>query len=372
MQLPIVKLNSEEFIQLTFDRLGDESSNRLRYKLVHCNTDWTPSGLSEIEYINGFNNNSIDDYAASINTTIEYTNFRLAIPNNDISPRLSGNYVILVYDEDNQQKTLLSACFSVLDSQVSIAGNMSSNTLIDSNREHQQVSFVVNHQGINIRDPFSEVKVFVLQNNRQDNMKSLVKPTYVQSDKLVYEQNRELIFEAGNEYRRFEAVSNRYNGLHVEQTEYKRPYYYTTIIPDQIRAGKRYIYDQDQNGRFYIRNAEGNDSDTEADYFFVRFSLLTDEPVLDKIYVTGDFSYNTFDENNLMQYDFDKEEYYTTRMMKQGVYNYMYLTQQGTKYSTTLTEGNYYEAENEYQIFVYFRPMGERYDSLIGFLNIGK
>jgi hypothetical protein len=361
-----------EYLVLSFDRLGENSTNRLRYKIQHCNADWTPSSISEIDCIDGFNDNLLDDYAVSVNTTVDYANFRLEIPNRDVQLKISGNYAVLVYEEDNYDNMLLSACFSVIDPQISISGNMTSNTLIDANREHQQISFIINYQGImHINDPYSDLKIYVRQNGRIDNQKSMVKPSIIQPGRLIYEQNRQLIFEAGNEYRRFEAVSHRYNGLRVEHTEYRRPFYYAYIYPDHERAYKRYIYDEDQNGKFYIRNAEANDSDTESDYFHVQFTLKS-EPAGNNVYINGDFTNNTFDDTYLMQYDSEKGEYSLSLLLKQGAYNYQYLTGSGGKFSTLPIEGNYFETENQYQVFVYYRPPGQRYDSLIGYLEIGK
>ncbi|GAB6012115.1 type IX secretion system plug protein [Viscerimonas tarda] len=372
LAFPVINLWKAEPVLLSFDRISDNSMDRLRYRIVHCNADWTPSPVSEIDYIDGFNNNLIEDYAPSVNTTIEYTNFQLQIPNNDLRLRLSGNYVVLVYEEDNPGNVLLSACFSVLDSRVAISGNMTSNTLIDNNREHQQLSFAINHKDVNINDPYNDLKVYVQQNGRLDNQKSMLKPSIIQVGRLIYEQNRNLIFEAGNEYRRFETVSHRYNGLRVEGTEYRRPFYYAYVYPDLIRANKRYVYDEDQDGGFYIHNAEVNESSTEADYFYVQFSLKSEEPVLGNVYINGRFTNNTFDDNYLMQYDSDRGEYYISLFLKQGAYNYQYLVKQGNRYSTSPIEGNYYETENEYQVLVYYRPMGQRYDSLIGYLFIGR
>ncbi|MFR9166424.1 MAG: DUF5103 domain-containing protein [Dysgonomonas sp.] len=224
-QSPVIEINSGDYIQLGFDRISEDSFNRLRYKIIHCNADWTQSSLSEIEYLDGFNDNLIEDYAASMNTTVEYTNFRLIIPNQDILRfKASGNYAVLVYEEDNRDNVMLSARFSVVDPQIVIAGNMSSNTLIDSNKSHQQISFILNHKGLNINDPYSDLKIFVRQNERQDNQKTDVKPTFIQPSRLVYEQNRDLIFPAGNEYRRFDMPSSRYNGLRIYHMEYNRPF----------------------------------------------------------------------------------------------------------------------------------------------------
>jgi len=368
---PVIDLGGS--VVINFDRLYENSFNRLRYKVIHCSADWTESSLSPIEYLDGFNDNLIDDYATSISTGFDYTNFQLEIPNNDLSLKVSGNYAVIVYEEDYPDNVMLSACFSVVESQIAISGSMTSNTLIDSNREHQQIAFTIVPSGLNIRDPFTDLKVFVKQNDRLDNQKKYVKPTYIQPNKLIYEQNRELIFEAGNEYRRFETVSHRYNGLRVLHIEYRNPYYHAYIIPDKIRADRSYVYDEDQDGRFMIRNAEAiNSSDTEGDYFFVHFTLEAGLPFREDIYITGGFTNNTIDDTYMMQYDYDRNEYHITLLLKQGTYNYMYMTENEGVLSAATAEGNYYETENSYQIYVYYCPPGQRYDSLIGFLNIKK
>jgi len=371
-QYPVMKLNANDFIRLNFDRISDDSFNRLRYKIIHCNADWQQSSMAEIEYLDGFNDNLIEDYASSVNTTVGYTNFMLNIPNNDVNLKLSGNYAVIVYEEDNPRNVMLHACFSVLDPQAGLAGAVSGNTLIDANREHQQVSFRINHTDLNIRDPYNDLKIFVRQNNRTDNQKSDIKPTYIQSGRLVYEQNRNLIFEAGNEYRRFDIVSSRYNGMRIYQMQYARPYYYAYVVPDIIRANTRYIYDEDQGGRFFIRNAEGTESDTDGDYFFVNFTLEAEYPFIGNVYINGNFTDNIFDDKFQMQYDYNRKAYNTTLFLKQGTYNYQYLVERGNDYTASDIEGNYYETENEYQILVYHRPPGQRYDSLIGYLNMGR
>ncbi len=368
---PIMSLNTREYIHIDFDRISDNSSNRLRYKIIHCDAEWRASeDISDIDYLDGFNDNLIDDYAVSLNTTVEYTHFSLNIPNRDVTFKISGNYVVQVYEEDNEDNILLNACFSVLDSQVNVAVNTSANTDIDTNRSHQQVSLIVSHSGFNIRDPFEELKLYVRQNNRLDNMRRVSKPSSIMAGKLVYEHLRELIFQAGNEYRRFETASYRYNGMNVGHIEYNRPYYSMYIVPDMLRLNG-YRYDQDQNGRFFIRNAEATTcSTTEADYFYTNFSLPMAEPLLDDIYINGDFTDNTFAEKYRMVYDYDTREYKLSLLLKQGLYNYQYLVQSGKTLTTSGIEGDYYEAENEYSAFVYYRPASQRYDALVGWSSV--
>lgn len=368
---PIIELNKGDFVKIDFDRISEHSFNRLRYRVLHCDAYWkVSSSISEIDYMSGFNDNYIDTYDPSINTTVEYTHFSLRIPNNEIQLKLSGNYVVEIYEEDDPETVLLTACFSVVDNQLSIASSVSSNTDIDTNRSHQQLSFTLHHQGINIRDPHTELIIFAQQNNRLDNEKAKLKPTYVNPGKLIFEHNRDLIFEAGNEYRRFETSSYRSNGMNVAHIEYRRPTYIMDIAADKVRENRGYSYDQDQNGKFFIRTNEGENSDIEADYFVTNFTIPMEEPIANDIYINGDFTNNTFSEKYKMIYDEDNKVYYLSLLLKQGMYNYQYLTKAGNRFSTSKIEGNYHETENEYIIYVYYRPSGQRYDSLIGVQTI--
>lgn len=367
---PVLNLKSDEYIHISFDRISDESFDRLRYRIIHCDASWNMTkDISEIDYLDGFNDNLIDDYSASINTTVSYTHFSLRVPNKDVSFRLSGNYVLQVYEETNEDNVLLYACFSVLDPLLNVAVGASSNTDIDTNRKHQQVSLSLMHPRLNIKDPFEDLKIYVKQNNRLDNMRRVSKPSTISSGKLIYEHLRELIFEATNEYRRFDIPSYRYNGLNVEHIEYNRPNYAMFIIPDKPKLNA-YRYDQDQNGRFYIRNADAQDSAIEADYFYTHFTIPMDNPLLENVYINGDFTNNTFSDKYKLKYDYNTHEYKLSLLLKQGLYNYQYLSQVSKNLSTSAIDGNYYEAENEYSAFVYYRPAGQRYDSLIGYSAI--
>lgn len=361
----IIKLNSDEYIRISFDYLGEETLRRLRYKIIHCDANWRVSReIAEIEYLNGFNNNLIDDYAISVNTTVDYTNYILEIPNSNVTPRLSGNYVVQVFDENEPEKILLNACFSVIEPIANIGYTVSSVTNIDANKGHQQISLVLHHK-LNIIDPISDLKMIVMQNNRLDTERKNLKPMMITPNKITYEQNNDLIFEAGNEYRRFETSSYRSNGMRISNINYKAPYYFCNVESDKIRANKTYNYDQDQDGRFFIRSIDSDISEYEADYFITTFTIPMENPISQDIYLNGNFTYDTFNDKYKMKYDVINKQYRLSLLLKQGLYNYQYLTRTINGYSTAQIEGNYYETENEYTALAYYKPMGQRYDKLI-------
>jgi hypothetical protein len=361
---PIIEWDSENAIEISFDILG-ASSEYLTYTIMHCNADWTPSQLATSEYLSGLQNNYIEDYVHSFNTKMDYVNYKLSIPNDKIRLKVSGNYVVQVWDSDGNP--LLNACFSLLESQVNIGMQVSSVTDKGINSHYQAVSFDIVY-GNEVKSPLQDLKVYVQQNRRFDNEAVLVKPLTVQNRKVFYDHNPVLIFEAGNEYRVFEITTVRYNGLGVETVEYHAPYYHTILKPSGLRSNHFYSYNEDINGRIYIRNNETEYPDTEADYEFVHFYLPCNNPLNEKVYILSDAFHNLLDVYSEMEYSAQDKGYIMSVLLKEGYYNYLYVTRKNSASpaSTALIEGNYYEAENEYRIMVYFRPTGGRYDQLIG------
>lgn len=368
---PVIALGSGEQLEFSFDDLLSDQG-RYAYSVIHCDADWKPSSLLPLEYLSGFQGMTIDDFANSMATTTSYTNYRLYLPNDDVQFKISGNYVLRVYLEDNPDETVFTACFYVVEPELLINASISGNTNIDTYQQHQQISFSLNTKQFRITHPHSDLKIRVTQNNRTDNSVTDIKPSGILSNEIVYENVRPLIFTAGNEYRRFEFLSNKYNGMHVEEVSFHRPYYHVTLITDLPRSMGSYSYDQDQNGRYFINCSGCSDPDTEADYYFVHFAL--DMPAANggKIYLQGEAFDYLPDEERELHYNPDTQQYETFLLLKQGNYNYQYVyvkDGEGTA-QTYPIEGDYHETGNEYSIYVYYHPMGARYDRLVGISTV--
>ena len=364
---PIIELNSNEHITISFDEMTEEASY-LQYSLVHCNADWRPSALSELEYLDGFNTNPIETFDYSIATFAHYVHYSLTLPNEDVQFKASGNYVLLVYPENEPEQILLQVCFSVYENDILVAPSVTSRTDIDYNREHQQVSVSLNANNYRIQNPYNELKVSVTPNGRRDQEVIVNRPLRVQGNQVIFDHDRNLIFEAGNEFRRFEMVATRYAGLGVERIYHFDPYYHVVLATSEPRAETSYLYDKTQNGRFVIRQSGANDSDTEADYFVVHFTLDSDPISGGKIYIDGEMTNHLYTPYNEMVYNPETGQYEKTLLLKQGSYNYQYLFLPDGASSATAApiEGNYYQTVNEYLVKVYHRAPGERYDKLIG------
>ena len=371
--LPVIELNSEDVLRIRFDEMSHEAHS-YGYKVIHCNADWTPSNLSTNEYISGFTSGNITDFNLSQITTFLYTHYKFELPNSDMSFKISGNYVVIIYEDNDVDKPIAQACFSIVQPKVTVNASIRGNTDTELSGRLQQIDFDLMLNGYNIKDIGSELKVVVRQNNRIDNEVSGIQPTYISASKLSYTNNKALIFEGGNEYHRFDISSVYAASEGIATIRYQQPHYEAFLTQDKIQTSKIYMHNFDVNGKFVINYQESvENSDIEGDYMYVHFMLPTKEPFLDgQIYLGGDFTNNLFNENSRLQYDFNAGTYYKTMLLKQGGYNYQYwFVQKGSKKANVeKVEGSYWQTGNEYTIYIYHRPWGERYDKLIAIKSI--
>lgn len=363
---PILNINTSDVITIEFDEMA-EDRRFLRYSLQHCNSDWTPSTLVDSEFIDGFNIADIMDYEYSQSTVVHYVHYRLSFPNEDIYVTKSGNYLLKVYDESNPDETLLQVRIYVSEASAITSVDITTRTDIDYNNSHQQLSLSVDCAKARVQNIFSDLKVYVYQNSRVDNAVKLTTPSRAVAYKAYYEHLRPLTFPAGNEYRRFENLSVNYPGMRVDEVKYYYPYYHSTLFKDEPRNMEQYTYDRTQFGRYVIREYNSDQSEIEADYMAVHFTLEAPHYYNYDIYIDSDFLCRRLNAESLMTYNSATDCYEKTLLMKQGSYNYQYIAiPKGQKIGLTeIVEGDKYQTVNEYTIFVYTRNPGDRYDRLI-------
>ena len=366
--LPIIQLGGQEVLQVSFDEMSREQHS-YSYKVIHCNADWTPSSLNSTEYLSGFTTANITDYATSLNTTYLYTHYSFLMPNNDMGFKVSGNYVAIVYEDNKQDEPIAQACFSIVDPKVNVTASVRGNTDTELSGRLQQLDFEVALNGYVVRDVAEELKVVVRQNNRIDNQVTDLQPTYFSNSSLRFINNKALIFEGGNEYHRFDISSVYAAGEGVSSIPFITPHYEAFLNDNKIQGSKPYVYDQDVNGKFIINMQRAQNVDTEADYMMVHFNLPAKQPFFDgQLYLGGEFNYNILNDASRLKYDGKSESYTKFVLLKQGGYNYQFwfVPKGEQKASPERVDGSYWQTNNEYTIYIYHRPFGERYDKLIG------
>ena len=333
MDLPVMVLNDGK-ISIDFDDLT-HTYRRLTYRLEHCEADWKPSvGLFESDIVDGFiAGNTIDNVKESTLTNTLYTHYHLDIPNDKCRPKLSGNYRLYIYDDDDNSSALplLTACFMLtepVESSMGVRLNITTQTDQTINGNQQQAEMQVDYGNYTVSNPQQQIKTVVLQNRNWLDARWNSKPQYVMSNGLRWSHNQDYIFWAGNEYRKFEILSTDYTSM-------------------------------------------GIDKITTSDYILTHFQLKAPSPYPYRIFLNGDWTYNRLLPAYEMNYNSTEGYYEAVVPLKFGYYNYQFLAadEQGRLSSFKVDDGHY-QTENSYQALIYYRPQGGRTDMLVGYTNI--
>ena len=251
---PILTLGKREHINIEFDELSHDY-HRFIYHIQHCNADWSVTeDLFESDFLNGFNDQPIEDYENSFNTTQLYTHYKLTLPNTNTQMLLSGNYRVLIFDDDDRENPVLQTEFCIVGPSMSVSASISGNTDIDFNQEHQQVSFSVGYGNNRVIDPLREIHTTITQNRRQDNKVVDPIPNIQKSNGLEFSYQKGLIFDAGNEFHKFEILDVQKPGMNIDNIRWYEPYYHATLFPE--RPARNYIYD-DASYRIRTRHTMG-------------------------------------------------------------------------------------------------------------------
>lgn len=369
MSPPVVDLNGMQQLILSFDDL-DADVKEYFYTIIHCDAMWQPSELEKSEYIKGFYEDEIFDYAYSYNALPEYTNYQLSFPTDYMQYTKSGNYILKVYkNEDVDSNVVITRRFMVNHQMVTISPEVVPPIKIEYRKSRQQIEFEINTGKYYIQNPYRDLKVMVLQNWRWDNAVTNVQPRMVVGNRLDYNFIEDLVFDGGNEFRNFDLKSLRYQSEYIALIDYNYLGNQIYLHVDERKNFKQYIRNDDLNGKFYLEKEDARNSDIEADYAYVHFTLPYDHPMVNgNLYILGGLTDWQFSDEAMMKYDYENNVYEGTLYLKQGYFNYLYaFLEDGTDAGdVTLIEGNHWETGNEYIILVYYREPGTYYDQMLG------
>lgn len=369
---PVIELNSDDKLVLTFDDLNGDVTN-YSYTFIHCNADWTPSNIIVSQYLQGFWDDRISDYKYSFNTKLQYTHYTLEFPNENLRPLFSGNYILKVYETDNPDNVIITRRWMQFENKVTVNTSIKRATVIQDRFSKQEIDFSIAYASVNIQNPFNDVKVTLTQNGRWDNAITNLKPLYLKDNLLDYSYDEENVFNGGNEFRTIDVRTLRFQTQFVKKIIEDSSGYNLYVTNDENRSALVYAAWDDINGRFLNKIYDDRDSETEADYVHVYFKLLYPDPIQKGTpYVFGQLTDWRLTNEGKLKYNEDQQSYETELFLKQGYYNYEYVVvNDGSAIiDETAIEGNHFETENDYSIFVYFRATGGRYDQLIGWKKL--
>lgn len=369
MSLPIIQLGSNERLMLRFDELGD-NPNFYRYRIDHCTHDWQISNISVSDYMNGFEEGSIDNQKFSFTTIEHYTNYWQTIPNNMSSFAASGNYLLTVYLQSDPDSIVFTRRFRVYEPLTMVEASVGRPQGAMGLMENQNLSVTINPLAGNyFINPDTYMYVYAQQNGRTD-LTRLLPLESMSGNTLNYRWKKENIFPGGNEFRYFDFSNLQFAMNNVWKIEYFGGENIVFLKPDEDRSRKPYSLDIGLNGQYKIAAANAQKPNTEADYAWVNFSLPMERPFLDgNIYIIGDFT--NWQMNNLSRMEWNAGiKAYTARLfLKQGYYSYilLFLPTGSSQGETSTLEGDHFQTMNDYYIYVYQRNPGDLYDRLVGF-----
>ena len=375
---PVIMLNSTDQLELHFDDMDADIKNYY-YSYQLCNADWTPTTLFTFDYIKGFQSNRISTYRSSSIAYDRYTHYQAILPDRNCMPTRSGNYLLKVFINDDTSKIVFAKRFLVVDNnKVSIAARMMTPLGGQFFRTHQRVQVSVNttNAKLNAFSP-QDLKVAVLQNYSWPTAALINRPTIYRGNYYEYSDDA-LSFPAGREWRWINLTSIRLMSDRVADMKKEKNRTDVYVKPGGERSQQVYIYYRDNNGLFTIENTDGNNPYWQSDYMYTHFTFVppVNKPYGGKnIYLYGELTNYALDDSAKMSFNEEKGVYEKTMFLKQGYYNYAYVTKNENPSRNELftfdnTEGNYQATENTYMVLVYFRPFGARADELIGYTTV--
>lgn len=367
---PVINLGTDEKVLLTFDDLRGGGRNYY-YTIEHCDANWNSSNLSSAEYLQSFTDDRLYNYSYSTGTMQKYTHYEISLPNNNIAPKISGNYVLKVYEDGDQSKMVLTRRMYVLGKRISIAADMVASPNNATRQTNQKINFTVDYSGLIVQNPAYALRTFIMQNARTETTVLNGQPTYIRGSQLIYNDVSINDFPGRNEFRLLDMRTLKLNSQRVAKI-YKDSTNVVVLLGDPVRDQPNYIFQYDNDGKFYILNNDGTTPATDADYAHVYFTLSTNkDPKEGSPYVVGQFNNYRLDDSNKL-HPLDNGRYTVNMLLKQGVYDYEYVWVDAKtgKADDILFEGSHFETENEYQVLTYYRPPAARWDELVGFREL--
>ena len=363
--VPVLSLG--EGFQLQFDDLFGNEANYY-YEIIHCDYNWIPTGTPKNEYLEGFDNQRIQNYTNSFNTLQIYSHYKLSIPNQfTLRLKISGNYMIKILDENKD--IVFSRKFVLHEDLVAVPTQVKRARTASNMDTKQNLDFTIRSNTVTFQNPLKNVKVLLMQNGQINTAIKNIVPQYTIGNDLIYKYDTETQFWAGNEFLYFENKDIKAAANNVAKIDSDTAVYGSRLYTSAARSNFPYSYNQDINGNFVVKNINSANSEIEADYAWVYFSVSAPAFRLNKdIYVTGMFNNYNLTPEYKMDYNSTKGIYEKAILIKQGFTNFQYTVadNKGVIDFENAIDGNFYQTENNYTILVYYRAGIDRYDRVIG------
>jgi len=370
---PAISLNDpSDILFISFDDLGEEEEDYY-YELIHCTRDWKISDLQSSEYLRGFNQLMINNVDNSFNTAIPYRRYDFELPNDMMTPVISGNYLLRIFPENSPETPIITSRIIVYEEIIRYRSTVKESSVIRERTTSHEIDFDVVFNGYDIPRPYEDLHNTLLQNFNWHNAIDDLEPVFVMNSEVSYDYGEENTFKGNNEYRDFQMINLNAPSPQMSSLKFNTE----TLIPEielheqEPRPFKLYTTLRDLNGDFKINSVLGFDNDLESEYCEVLISLAMDYPypATEQVHVYGGLTGYAISNTSKMTYNYTKKRYEAKLTLKQGYYNYLFGIWDGENIDFSRIEGAHFQTENDYHIITYDSNAGLGYDRIIGFMS---
>jgi len=373
--LPIIGLNDPGVLSISFDDFNFNYQNYF-YSIELVDDQWQPVQMSPFDYTNGFSQNKINLFNISSIALQKYYHYQFSIPNQNCIPTKAGNYILKVFKDGNPSNLVFTRRFYVVNSLIGVFGSVQEPFDGAISRTHQKIQLSLDVKQLSYFQP-DQIKTVVIQNHRVNEARVVNEPSFIRGNQIEYNSERDLIFPAGKETRWLDLQSLRLRSDRVQELNQSEGLTKVIVKPDLSRASTPYFTFNDLNGAYVISNTETLESAYQNDYANVVFTYKPNNGIPyvgENLFLIGDLTQNQLNSQSMMSFNTSKGVYEKTMLLKQGYYSYQYILRDNEKPNIQddfrETEGDHWETENSYTVFVYYTAPGARYPMIAGFSTI--
>lgn len=345
---PIIRLDSSQRLVLRFDMI-ESGTRQFKVSITHHNPDWSRSPLPPEFYMDGFTEAFFGGGRPSISQRPAYRQYEYVFPNNQLSIRESGNYMIRIEDYESGD-VIISLPFFVHENAGEIRSSVE--TILAPRHDlrivHQTNSRFIYPDFVEI--PQFDLEFYFTQNQFWGRTKKADAFDTTTPGSVFYEINRNNAFVGDYELRLLDLPQLALRGPDI--LDYQPGFVPPRLFLNTDVQGLSPPHNTLPGGRFGTPNTGLN-----AQYGDVYFSLRPEQELLENqdIYLVGDFNNWSIQDDLKLRYDSGKNEWTVNTFIKEGTYSYKYvLKEDGNLYDLELDD-TFTRSRQEYTTFVYYR-----------------
>ena len=360
--LPIYRMGRGAPLTLEFDLMG-QAARPLSIYFSHADQQWERD-LSRAEYLESFHRDDLFNYTASNNTQVHYTHYWYSFPNESIGFRLSGNYILRVTEQGQEEEALFERLFYVVE-DLGAASLDLQNLLVGGLPQRSVQPLLRFAPPVQLAGSTFDFSVCFIRNGRHRAPRCSPRPSLSMQPDLLFYLEPEEAFRSGEADYTMDLRQLRPGGQ-VERVSFASSPFEVVLQPDYARFASTSA-DPLLSGQSVISRAHtaAGDPDTGAEYARVHFSYVPpDETRLHGgVYIAGSFNGWGLDLARQLRWIAQKRRYEGSLLIKQGEHEYRYTSPDPNVRHAM--HAPLPRADNYYTAFVYYRDAAYGTDRLV-------